>query len=1492
MSNKTLQHLLDALLWDIYGKVSLRQQETESESKRSYLYSKEVGFHICPDCWKYPVEVLQGQTIESLTQISASLRLEIRVIGSYLTRALIKRDRRLRRQEMLCDVVTAYLQALSNKSAEARDMKFRLLPPSPPKIDPAKNLDAASSDFNQWLHAMKMVARLPGGMPPEFRRKLWLALADRYLQSKNVDWAKEQEKCFSEQWREDDEELGIQIVKDLHRTGSSLCSGPAGSLNQAKLKRVLLGYARWNPEVGYCQGFNMLGALILQVMDKSEEESMKVMIFLVEGVLPPGYFSGSLGGLQADMAVFREIMTSKLPRLAKHLQKLQGPIGEGSFEPPLTNVFTMQWFLTLFCTCLPINCVLRVWDLILIEGSDVLLRTALAIWSLLEGKILATKTADDYYCRMGTLSGELLNGHLIDSNGLIEKVVELGPIAELQKLREKHLYNIAPWQDRKGLKIFYSDDEPDSDEDSRLAVATVWGLRINRRGSASSSTTNKPTTDNKDRIALDISLLKKQYDRLRERQRQAHIILTAAVAKQGTGVVNPSPPIQMNQLLMGRNAIVTNRGRRIGPPQGAIPPARKLPASSAKPIKQTLAKPTRRGETLHWHDTEATKKRKNSITLKEASSSKRSSSGSDSSKSYVDVPTSSRSNVSEKASSVTSSRSRKKSESSSYSEESDANSSTSTSLCDDDDMDLISSSLEASPLRKFDTSPKASYQPTNQDEDDNVNEVPDIILMSLDKEDAEKKSDVPGNEKSASIENLTKYCELIDEDSSAECDRIGSNKLFGIGETNRADSATTNISTTLASTSASSTLNYASTLDMKPMSYLDVSTKSPLEITSTSQLSPIADISTYINLLTKNDETAFHDTDDSYDASEEGVTNEYFERVNLVERPKKLELFYSLNDRDNFLDRFKTASPESEKTYSPGNMTQKEEKGKDKKEIQQSEVIGTHEKSPLHQSPDVSPIDHFKIRSSDLASSNSPSPFSVTKHAIRHPLHHHIDREKSFSFDDATIVEKEEPRPTSCPEARADIVEGKCRSDRVLKIIEENSMILHRILKKHAIKSGEGAEEDGGNDSISNVVADVRIALQETVGSGPDLYEVIDNATLGNSKTEEKGCEPNNEKRLESETNVLPSNSEQIDTSYRVDQQKEPEKSRFSTIFDPMESPRKLDRDRSSSRPRSRTEIPLRYDDNIADRLASIKNTIKSIDSLCDDRNSYKRDKCQKYIDSLFEQKQQTTAPVIQISEPINDYNSNKDYTTNEFSSYTSRARYSRDLRRDISPRRRLDEDREEYESRARRDNLPTYSTNFKDNENSSVDPTHRNNNKSPIRWNNQNISDLKDFDGTTSPCAYNPNKIEIRHTTVTATMYDRYLYQKKERDAKTDKSPPSPIITKAYLDSLKPNSSFTGNRYARSAENSPTRDKASTIKQAGRQTPLATSPCDTRQDIQIRSCDNILMQLGTCSTLTTSTTAMQPSYSPLSSPPKSYQTSLITIEPYKGPLDRSDPKS
>ena len=43
----------------------------------------------------------------------------------------------------------------------------------------------------------------------------------------------------------------------------------------------------------------------------------------------------------------------------------------------------MQWFLTIFATCLPKEVVLRVWDAILLEGSEVVLRTALCLWGKL-----------------------------------------------------------------------------------------------------------------------------------------------------------------------------------------------------------------------------------------------------------------------------------------------------------------------------------------------------------------------------------------------------------------------------------------------------------------------------------------------------------------------------------------------------------------------------------------------------------------------------------------------------------------------------------------------------------------------------------------------------------------------------------------------------------------------------------------------------------------------------------------------------------------------------------------------------------------------------------------------------------------------------------------------------------------------------------------------------------------------------------------------------
>lgn len=59
----------------------------------------------------------------------------------------------------------------------------------------------------------------------------------------------------------------------------------------------------------------MLGALILQVMEKEDVESLKVMIFLIEGCLPSGYFNGSLG---KKVHSGHAKMTSTIQRIRKY----------------------------------------------------------------------------------------------------------------------------------------------------------------------------------------------------------------------------------------------------------------------------------------------------------------------------------------------------------------------------------------------------------------------------------------------------------------------------------------------------------------------------------------------------------------------------------------------------------------------------------------------------------------------------------------------------------------------------------------------------------------------------------------------------------------------------------------------------------------------------------------------------------------------------------------------------------------------------------------------------------------------------------------------------------------------------------------------------------------------------------------------------------------------------------------------------------------------
>uniref|UniRef100_H2YNC1 Rab-GAP TBC domain-containing protein n=1 Tax=Ciona savignyi TaxID=51511 RepID=H2YNC1_CIOSA len=275
--------------------------------------------------------------------------------------------------------------------------------------------------------------------------------AEHYLDNQfpNEDWKTAISRVFSDRICPNDENLGNQIVKDLHRTGYTGLDLGSNYDNQIVLKRVLLAYARWNQSVGYCQGFNVIASLILHVTVGDEIAAFKIMVHLVDGVLPENYFANNLQALSVDMAVFRDLLRARLPQLSKHLDGLQKEANEhsSSYEPPLTNVFTMQWFLTLFATCLPTETVLRIWDCIMLDGNEILMRVALAIWAKLGEKVGEAQSADEFYCTMSEMMQSAVIGKLVLADEIIRLAYRITsfPFPHLSQLREKYTFNITPF---------------------------------------------------------------------------------------------------------------------------------------------------------------------------------------------------------------------------------------------------------------------------------------------------------------------------------------------------------------------------------------------------------------------------------------------------------------------------------------------------------------------------------------------------------------------------------------------------------------------------------------------------------------------------------------------------------------------------------------------------------------------------------------------------------------------------------------------------------------------------------------------------------------------------------------------------------------------------------------------------------------------------------------------------------------------------------------
>ncbi|XP_048401827.1 TBC1 domain family member 10A isoform X3 [Stegostoma tigrinum] len=173
-----------------------------------------------------------------------------------------------------------------------------------------------------------------------------------------------------------------QIVLDVERSFPTHCSlmgkNPEAKEGQAKLFRILSAYAKYNPQIGYCQGMSYIAAMLL--MNMQEEDAFWAFVVLLE---KPKYLAGfyehSLDTIQRHAKIFQQLLKHRMPCLWQHMDNLE--------VAPL--LFITTWFLTLF-TSLPCwDSVLAIWDLIILDGINVMFSTGLCILQLLEPRLLA-----------------------------------------------------------------------------------------------------------------------------------------------------------------------------------------------------------------------------------------------------------------------------------------------------------------------------------------------------------------------------------------------------------------------------------------------------------------------------------------------------------------------------------------------------------------------------------------------------------------------------------------------------------------------------------------------------------------------------------------------------------------------------------------------------------------------------------------------------------------------------------------------------------------------------------------------------------------------------------------------------------------------------------------------------------------------------------------------------------------------------------------------
>ncbi|XP_076857643.1 TBC1 domain family member 4 isoform X2 [Brachyhypopomus gauderio] len=228
----------------------------------------------------------------------------------------------------------------------------------------------------QW-DKEETAAALCQGVPKGRRGEVWLLLCQQYrlrqrlpqrLQSPDTPYQDLLKQLTAQQHA---------ILVDLGRTFPThqYFSAQLGA-GQLSLYNLLKAYSLLDAEVGYCQGISFVAGVLLLHM--SEEQAFDTLKFLMYDLGLRRQYRPDMVSLQIQMYQLSRLLHDYHRVLYSHLEEYE-------VSPSL---YAAPWFLTLFASQFPLGFVSRVFDLLFVQGTEVIFKVALCLLSNCEGEIL------------------------------------------------------------------------------------------------------------------------------------------------------------------------------------------------------------------------------------------------------------------------------------------------------------------------------------------------------------------------------------------------------------------------------------------------------------------------------------------------------------------------------------------------------------------------------------------------------------------------------------------------------------------------------------------------------------------------------------------------------------------------------------------------------------------------------------------------------------------------------------------------------------------------------------------------------------------------------------------------------------------------------------------------------------------------------------------------------------------------------------------------